>query len=97
MAYDYVRYFRVLFDTYLNGQGNPEELRDYIAAGIEDPKAIDIIAKEVVEWQGKATEMKAAEQAKRKKQQDENKKLNEYVSTKTKKAKEEAQADKEKK
>ena len=34
---DKEEYFRVLFDTYLNGQGNPSELKDYIAAGIDDP------------------------------------------------------------
>ena len=33
----------MLFDTYLNGEGNPDELRDYIAAGIDDPKTIDIL------------------------------------------------------
>ena len=48
------RYFRVLFDTYLNGQGNPAELKDYIAAGIDNPDTINIIADEVVEWQAKA-------------------------------------------
>ena len=38
----------MLFDTYLNGQGNPDELKEYIAAGIEDQRVIDIIAEEVV-------------------------------------------------
>lgn len=50
----------MLFDTYLNGQGNPEELKDYIAAGIDDQHTIDIIADEVIEWQAKAAEMRAA-------------------------------------
>jgi hypothetical protein len=44
----------VLFDTYLNGQGNPAELKDYIAAGIDNADTINIIADEVVEWQAKA-------------------------------------------
>jgi hypothetical protein len=34
----------VLFDTYLKGQGNPEELKDYIAAGVENTDVINIIA-----------------------------------------------------
>jgi hypothetical protein len=53
----------VLFDTYLNGQGNPAELKDYISAGIDNPDTISIIADEVVEWQAKAEELKAAESA----------------------------------
>ena len=44
----------MLFDTYLNGQGNPNELKDYIAAGIDDQEVINKIADEVIEWQGKA-------------------------------------------
>ena len=51
---DKEEYFRVLFDTYLNGQGNPNELKDYIAAGIDDQEVINKIADEVIEWQGKA-------------------------------------------
>jgi len=38
----------VLFDTYLNGQGNPEELKDYISAGIDDQRTVDTLADEVV-------------------------------------------------
>lgn len=53
----------MLFDTYLNGQGNPAELKDYISAGIENQETIGIIADEVIEWQAKAEELKAAELA----------------------------------
>ena len=58
------RYFRVLFDTYLNGQGNLNELNDYISAGVDDPAVISVLANEIIEWQGKANELRAAEQAK---------------------------------
>lgn len=81
------RYFKVLFDTYLNGQGKPEELKEYIAAGVENEQVIETIAQEVIEWQGKAADMRAAEEAKKKEQESESKKMNEYVAAKTKKAK----------
>jgi outer membrane murein-binding lipoprotein Lpp len=55
----------VLFDTYLKGQGNPDELKDYIAAGVENTDVINIIASEIVEWQAKAADLKKAEQAMR--------------------------------
>ena len=64
-ASSYTRYFRVLFDTYLNGQGNPDELREYIAAGIDNAKVIDILALEVVDWQAKAVGLRAAQEAKK--------------------------------
>lgn len=45
---DKEEYFRVLFDTYLNGQGNISELKEYIAAGIENPETINLISEEVI-------------------------------------------------
>ena len=84
----------MLFDTYLNGQGNVDELREYIAAGVDNEKIIDTIYQEVVEWQGKAAEMRAADEAKKNAKQAEADKLNEYVDKKTKKAKEEAENNK---
>ena len=70
-----LRYFRVLFDTYLNGQGNAAELRDYIAAGVDNPDTINIIANEVIEWQSKAEELKVAEAAKKKEKDLEKEKI----------------------
>ena len=84
---DKEEYFKVLFDTYLNGQGKPEELKEYIAAGVENEQVIETIAQEVIEWQGKAADMRAAEEAKKKEKESESKKMNEYVAAKTKKAK----------
>ena len=49
-------YFKVLFDTYLNGQGNPDELRDYVEAASTDSRITEILIKEILEYEARANE-----------------------------------------
>lgn len=79
----------MLFDTYLKGQGNPDELKEYIAAGVDSPDTINIIANEIQEWQNKAAELKAAEHSKKEEKEREKEKINDFVAQRTKKLKEE--------